>query len=95
MLYLGLITLIWVYWTLIGLILPYVSYSPYLYISPSQNSPPEGNGVHFMFEVVSGLLFSEESDGADHVLTKGAQHAHVGPFLAHEWAKLKRPCRLT
>ena len=38
-------------------------------ISRSQNSPPEGNGVHFMFGVVSRLLFSKESDGADHFLT--------------------------
>ena len=38
--------------------------------SRSQNSPPEGNGVHFMFEVVSRLLLSEESDGADHFLKK-------------------------
>ena len=49
--------------------------------SRSQNSPPEGNGVHFMFEVVSRLTFSEESDGADHFLKKGAQHAHFGPFF--------------
>ena len=35
-------------------------------VSRSQNSPPEGNGVHFMFEVVSRLLFSAESGGADH-----------------------------
>ena len=50
---------------------------------------------HFMFEVVFRLLFSEESEGADHCLKKGAQHAHFGPFLAHEWAKLKRLCCLT
>ena len=49
-------------------------------ISRSQNSPPEGNGVHFMFEVVSRLIFSEESDGADHFLKKGAQNAHFGPL---------------
>ena len=52
-----------------------------LALSRSQNSPPEGNGVHFMFEVASRLFFSEESDGADHFLKKGAQHAH----LAHFW----------
>ena len=62
-------------------------------VSRSQNSPPEGNGVHFMFEVVSRLLFfSEESDGADHFFwKKGTKHAHFGPFLAHEWTKLKKP----
>ena len=42
----------------------------YNHNSRSQNSPPEGNGVHFMFEVVSKLLLSEESDGADHFLKK-------------------------
>ena len=56
-------------------------------VSRSQNSPPEGNGVHFMFEDVSRLLFSEESDGAERAL--------FGPFLAHKWAKLKRLCCLT
>ena len=51
----------------------------------SQNCPPEGNGVHFIFEVDSILLFSEESDGVDHFLKKGAQRANFGPFLvAHE-----------
>ena len=51
----------------------------------SQNCPPEGNGVHFIFEVDSILIFSEESDGVDHFLKKGAQHANFGPFLAaHE-----------
>ena len=44
--------------------------------SRSQNCPPEGNGVHFMSENVSRPLVSEESDGADHLLQKGAQHAH-------------------
>ena len=63
--------------------------------SRSQNSPPEGNGVHFMFEVVSRLLFSEESDGSDPFFEKGAQHVNFCPFLAHEWAKLKRLCCLT
>ena len=43
-------------------------------ISRSQNWALEGNGVHFMFEVVSRLLFSEEFDGADH-------------FLVHEYIK--------
>ena len=61
----------------------------------SQNSPPEGNGVHFMFADVSRPVFSEESEGADHFLKKGAQHAHFGPFLVHSWAKLKRLCCLT
>ena len=51
--------------------------------SPSQNWSPEGNGVHFMFGVVSRPIFSEESHGADHFLKKGAQHAHLGPFWAH------------
>ena len=49
------------------------------YYSRSQNSPPEGNGVHFMFEVVSRPLFGEEYGGADHFLKKGAQNAHFGP----------------
>ena len=49
--------------------------------SRSQNSPPDGNGVHFMFEVVSRLLFSEESDGADHFLKKMCPTC---PFLAHK-----------
>ena len=31
--------------------------------SRSQNWAPEGNGVHFMVEVVSRILFTEESDG--------------------------------
>ena len=57
--------------------------------SQSQNSPPEGKGFHFMFKVVSRLLFPEESDGADHFLKKGAKHAHFSPLFAHEWAKLK------
>ena len=56
----------------------------------SQNSPPEGNGVHFMFAYVSRPVFSGES-----FLQKGAQHAHFGPFLVHSWAKLKRLCCLT
>ena len=64
-------------------------------VSRSQNSPPEGNGVHFMFADVSRPVFSEESEGADHFLKKGAQHAHFGPFLVHSWAKLKRLCCLT
>ena len=63
--------------------------------SRSQNSPPQGNGVHFMFADVSRPVFSEESEGADHFLKKGAQHAHFGPFLVHSWAKLKRLCCLT
>ena len=50
-------------------------------ISRSQNCPPEENGVHFMFEEVYRPIL--ESDGADHFLKKGAQHAHFGPFLAH------------
>ena len=54
-------------------------------ISPSQNWSPEGNGVHFMFGVVSRPIFSEESHGADHFLKKGAQHAHLGPFWARGW----------
>ena len=36
--------------------------------SRSHNRAPDGNGVHFMFEVVSRLFLSEESDGADHFL---------------------------
>ena len=47
----------------------------------SQNSPPQGNGVHFMFEVVSKRLFSEESDGADHFL----KNVPNMPILAHFW----------
>ena len=54
--------------------------------SRSQNSPPEGNGVHFMFEVVSRPLFGEEYGGADHFFKKGAQNAHFGPF----WPKIKK-----
>ena len=63
--------------------------------SRSQNSPPEGNGVHFMFADVSRPVFFEESESADHFLKKGAQNAHFGPFLVHSWAKLKRLCCLT
>ena len=40
-------------------------------------------------------FFSQESEGADHFLKKGAKHAHFGPFLVHSWAKLKRLCCLT
>ena len=47
----------------------------YTLVGLSIYSPPEGNGVHFMFEVVSRLRFSEESYGADHFLKTGAQHA--------------------
>ena len=46
----------------------------------SQNSPPEGNGVHFMFADVSKPVFSEESEGVDHFLKKDVQHAHFCPF---------------
>ena len=56
--------------------------------SRSQNCPPEGNGVHFIFEVDSRLFLSEESDGANHFLKKGAQHVYFGSFLAHEWIKM-------
>ena len=54
--------------------------------SRSQNSPPGGNGVHFMFEVVSRLLFLG-NPMVPTTFLKGAQHAHFGPFVAHEWAK--------
>ena len=41
-----------------------------------------GKGVHFMFEVVSRLKFSEEHDPAGRFLKKGAQSAFSGgaPF---------------
>ena len=63
--------------------------------SRSQNCPPKGNGVHFIFEVDSRLFLSEESDGANHSLKKGAKHVYFGSFLAHKWAKIKRLCCLT
>ena len=57
--------------------------------SPSQNWSPEGNGVHFMFGVVSRPIFPEESHGADHFLKKGAQRAHLGRFWAHGSVQIK------
>ena len=54
-------------------------------VSPSQNWAPEGNGVHFMIiEVVSGLLFSEESDGSEYCLKTIVQHAHLGPRVGQK-----------
>ena len=57
--------------------------------SRSQNSPPEGKGFHFMFKVVSRLLFPEESDGADHFLKKRCPTCPFWPIVCPRVGQIK------